>query len=106
MDATQSFGQGSIWKLIIKMGVPSVISMIVVVIYNMADTFFVGQTHNDMMGRSGFAGCAGFYADDHHWYADRQRRLHGDFECTGFWSICTGQSRSPAFVPMRRSQSA
>ena len=49
MDATQSFGQGSIWKLIIKMGVPSVISMIVVVIYNVADTFFVGQTHNDMM---------------------------------------------------------
>lgn len=49
MKQEQNFGNGSIWKLIAKMGIPAVISMIVVVIYNMADTFFVGQTHNDMM---------------------------------------------------------
>lgn len=49
MNKEQNFGNDSIWKLIAKMGIPAVISMIVVVIYNMADTFFVGQTHNDMM---------------------------------------------------------
>lgn len=49
MSEVEQFGKGSIWSLIVKMGVPAIISMIVVVIYNMADTFFVGQTHNDMM---------------------------------------------------------
>lgn len=49
MNDVQSFGKASIWKLITKMGIPAIISMVVVVIYNMADTFFVGQTHNDMM---------------------------------------------------------
>lgn len=49
MTQEQNFANGSIWKLIAKMGIPAVISMIVVVIYNMADTFFVGQTNNDMM---------------------------------------------------------
>lgn len=49
MSEVEQFGKGSVWGLIAKMGVPAIISMIVVVIYNMADTFFVGQTHNDMM---------------------------------------------------------
>ena len=49
MNEVEKFGNGSIWSLIVKMGVPAIISMIVVVIYNMADTFFIGQTHNDMM---------------------------------------------------------
>lgn len=49
MKQEKNFGNSSIWKLITKMGIPAVISMVVVVIYNMADTFFVGQTHNDMM---------------------------------------------------------
>lgn len=49
MNEVERFRSGSIWSLIVKMGVPAIISMIVVVIYNMADTFFVGQTHNDMM---------------------------------------------------------
>ena len=31
-----------------KMAVPSVISSLVTVIYNMADTFFVGQTQNPL----------------------------------------------------------
>lgn len=33
-------------KAVFKMAVPSVVSSLVLVIYNMADTFFVGQTHN------------------------------------------------------------
>lgn len=49
MTQEQNFENGSMGKLIAQMGIPSIISMIVVVIYNMADTFFVGQTHNDMM---------------------------------------------------------
>lgn len=49
MTEVNDFGKGSIWKWIAKMGIPSIISMVVVVVYNMADTFFVGQTHNDMM---------------------------------------------------------
>ena len=49
MEVTKNLGEGSIWKLVMNMGLPAIISMIVVVIYNMADTFFVGQTHNDMM---------------------------------------------------------
>ncbi|MCD8013188.1 MAG: MATE family efflux transporter [Lachnospiraceae bacterium] len=49
MNTAQDFGKDFIWKLISKTGIPAIISMIVVVIYNMADTFFVGQTHNDMM---------------------------------------------------------
>lgn len=49
MTQEQDFGNGAIGKLIAQMGIPAIISMIVVVIYNMADTFFVGQTHNDMM---------------------------------------------------------
>ena len=29
--------------------IPSIISMIMVLVYNLADTFFIGQTHNDAM---------------------------------------------------------
>ena len=49
MTQEKNFGTGSMWKHIAQMGIPPIISMIVVVVYNMADTFFVGQTHNDMM---------------------------------------------------------
>lgn len=49
MTRQHDFKNSPMWGLIGRMGVPAIISMIVVVIYNMADTFFVGQTHNDMM---------------------------------------------------------
>ena len=45
MQKAMNFENDSIWSLIIKNGVPSMITMIVVIIYNLADTFFVGQTH-------------------------------------------------------------
>jgi len=38
------FENASISKSIAKMAIPSIISMLVIVIYNMVDTFFVGQT--------------------------------------------------------------
>lgn len=40
------FSEMPIKKAVFKMAVPSVVSSLVLVIYNMADTFFVGQTHN------------------------------------------------------------
>ena len=49
MAENKGFENESIWLLIARNGIPAMITMIVVVIYNMADTFFVGQTHNDMM---------------------------------------------------------
>lgn len=49
MNSSSSFEKDSIWRLIIKNGFPSMLTMVIVIIYNLADTFFVGQTHNDMM---------------------------------------------------------
>lgn len=42
------FSEMLVKQAVFKMAVPSVISSLVLVIYNMADTFFVGQTHNAM----------------------------------------------------------
>jgi len=49
MKENLSFENESIWRLIAKNGIPAMITMIVVIVYNLADTFFVGQTHNDLM---------------------------------------------------------
>lgn len=49
MNQTQMFEQLPMGKLIAKMATPAIIGMIVIVLYNMADTFFVGQTHDDLM---------------------------------------------------------
>lgn len=40
------FSEMPVKKAVFKMAIPSVVSSLVLVIYNMADTFFVGQTHN------------------------------------------------------------
>lgn len=47
-DNNQIFSDISVKKAVFKMAVPSVISSLVLVVYNMADTFFVGQTHDAM----------------------------------------------------------
>ena len=36
-------------KLVLKNIIPSILAMLMVLIYNLADTFFIGQTHNDLM---------------------------------------------------------
>ena len=46
--AIESFANGSIPKVIIKNCIPALIAMIMVMIYNLADTFFIGLTHNDL----------------------------------------------------------
>lgn len=42
------FQNASISKSVFQMAVPTVISSLVLVIYNMADTFFIGQTHDSL----------------------------------------------------------
>lgn len=42
----QLFQHAPVRKAVFQMAIPTVISSLVLVIYNMADTFFVGQTHN------------------------------------------------------------
>ncbi len=48
MDEHELMGELKISKAVMKMAVPSVISSLVTVVYNMADTFFVGQTGDQL----------------------------------------------------------
>jgi len=43
------FGKMPVWKAIIRNGFPAMIGMAMVLIYNLADTFFIGQTGNPYM---------------------------------------------------------
>lgn len=47
-DNRQLFEEAPVAKAVAVMAVPTMISMLVVVIYNMADTFFIGQTGDPM----------------------------------------------------------
>ena len=52
MNAAQEnvlFEHSNVTHAILRMAVPTVIGQIILVIYNMADTFFIGQTGNDAM---------------------------------------------------------
>ena len=42
----QVFQNAPVKKAVLQMAVPTVISSLVLVVYNMADTFFVGQTQD------------------------------------------------------------
>ena len=48
-SAIASFKTDSIAKIVIKNSIPALIAMIMVMVYNLADTFFLGLTHNDLM---------------------------------------------------------
>lgn len=48
-DSTLSFAQGSVSKAVLRNAIPAIAAMIMVLVYNLADTFFIGQTHNDYM---------------------------------------------------------
>lgn len=43
------FAHAPVQKAVLTNVIPSVISMLMVLVYNLADTFFIGQTHNDYM---------------------------------------------------------
>lgn len=49
MDNEQMLGEEKVWKLIARMCIPAVVLMLVIVIYNVADIFFVGQTGDASM---------------------------------------------------------
>ena len=49
MKRTVRFETDSVWSLILRNGVPAMFAMVVVILYNLADTFFIGQTHDDLM---------------------------------------------------------
>lgn len=46
--AIESFKTDPISKIVIKNSIPALIAMIMVMVYNLADTFFLGLTHNDL----------------------------------------------------------
>ena len=46
MDA---FRHMPIWKAVAKNAIPAMAAMVMVLVYNLADTFFIGQTHNDIL---------------------------------------------------------
>lgn len=42
------FQSGKVSVAVLKNAIPAMIAMLMVLIYNLADTFFIGQTHNDL----------------------------------------------------------
>lgn len=45
----RSFESGSVVSAVLRNILPAILAMMMVLLYNLADTFFVGQTHNDLM---------------------------------------------------------
>ena len=43
------FEKAPIPQAVLKNAVPAMAAMLMVLIYNLADTFFIGQTHNDIL---------------------------------------------------------
>ena len=48
VSAIESFQRDPIPKIVIKNSIPALIAMMMVMVYNLADTFFLGLTHNDL----------------------------------------------------------
>ncbi len=48
VSAIEAFKTESIPKIVIRNSIPALIAMIMVMVYNLADTFFLGLTHNDL----------------------------------------------------------
>ncbi|MCQ2530078.1 MAG: MATE family efflux transporter [Lachnospiraceae bacterium] len=44
----ESFNSDPISKIVIKNSIPALVAMMMVMVYNIADTFFLGLTHNDL----------------------------------------------------------
>ncbi len=43
------FERASVPRAVLRNAVPAMVAMLMVLIYNLADTFFIGQTHNDIL---------------------------------------------------------
>lgn len=48
-SAAENFLEGSVASAVLRNVIPSIAAMLMVLVYNLADTFFIGQTHNDYM---------------------------------------------------------
>lgn len=48
-DNRRLFEEQSVFQVILRLAVPTIISQIILVIYNMADTFYIGMTESDVM---------------------------------------------------------
>ena len=47
-QSTDIFATGSVKKAVLANAIPAMAAMLMVLIYNLADTFFISQTHNDL----------------------------------------------------------
>lgn len=47
-DRKELFENAPVRKAVFTMAIPTIISMLVVVVYNMADTYFIGKTNDEM----------------------------------------------------------
>lgn len=48
-DTMEAFERAPVPKAVLKNAIPAMAAMLMVLIYNLADTFFIGQTHNDIL---------------------------------------------------------
>lgn len=48
-NAVEIFEKAPVPKAVLKNALPAMAAMLMVLIYNLADTFFIGQTHNDIL---------------------------------------------------------
>ncbi len=48
-NVTEVFEKAPVPQAILKNAVPAMAAMLMVLVYNLADTFFIGQTHNDIL---------------------------------------------------------
>lgn len=48
-SSLNSFAEGPVSRCVLRNIVPAIAAMLMVLVYNLADTFFIGQTHNDYM---------------------------------------------------------
>ena len=48
-NAVEIFEKAPVPQAVLKNALPAMAAMLMVLIYNLADTFFIGQTHNDIL---------------------------------------------------------
>lgn len=48
-NQTELFRNARVGKAVLRNAIPAMIAMIMVIIYNLADTFFIGRNHNDIL---------------------------------------------------------
>lgn len=77
------FSKAPVPQAVLKNVLPAMVAMLMVLIYNLADTFFIGQTRNDILILASFPGNAGVS----NFYGSRDGVRRGrhicDFPCHG-----------------------